>query len=289
VTVQPDLPTLVLTGDNQDVVDGTLIAFVDQTFNLRYRYTFPAGFGQFRTILNVGDDTSESVITGLPPTQGNAVTDAVTNSFNQDFLGLTMSYTLEITDILGNKSELAVPIELSQPQSVIFTGVILEAPTIDKNSKSFFSTNIGQTYSVNDVTNASGNVSKEIDFGYYYKSGDNASFTGPGNFPSNVYDLGPNGDEQWATLNITNFRKTSLSEAEFDELNENSQSEINDAFENATGENKLIIMNLQEGDIIAFKTDLKNNKNPRGLFKVVNITGTDGVDDSIEIDLIINQ
>ena len=115
-----------------------------------------------------------------------------------------------------------------------------------------------------------------------------ASLTGPGNFPSSIYRLGPNGEE-WLTLNITNFRKTNLSQSEFDALNEDSQSEIEAIFEDASGENVLIISDLQEGDIVAFKTDLKNNKNPRGVFLVTSITGNELPGGQIELEIKVSQ
>ena len=165
--------------------------------------------------------------------------------------------------------------------------MILELPTGDKNSESFFSTNVGETYSVNDVSNAQGNVAKEVDFGFFYDDTGGASLTGPGNFPTTVYNLGPNG-ENWPTLNVANFRATSLTEAEFDALDGNSQTEINEAFENASGDNKLIIDGLQVGDIISFKTDLKNGVNPIGILRVTNIVGPGESNSRIELIVKIN-
>jgi len=288
VIVEPDLPSITLDEDNPDIVDGTLNASVGRIFHVKYRYTFPAGFGQFKIVLSANGNISETTTSELPPTQGLGVTDFIEFAFDDSYLEQELIYTLEITDILGNTEQLVVPVELTQPPVIIYTSVILAVPSDDKNSKSFFSTNVGSTYSVNDVSNTDGNLSKEIDFGYFYDNLTMASLTGPGNFPSSIYRLGPNGEE-WLTLNITNFRKTNLSKSEFDALNENSQSEIEAIFEDASGENVLIISDLQEGDIIAFKTDLKNNKNPRGVFLVTAITGNELPGGNIELEIKVSQ
>jgi hypothetical protein len=288
VEVQPALPSIALDEDNPDILNGTLNATVGRIFRLRYRYTFPAGFGQFKIILSVNGNISVTIVNELPPTQGLGVTDAIESFFDNTYLGQELIYTLEVTDILGNTEQIVVPVELIQPPVIIYTSVILEVPSDDENSKSFFSTNIGSTYSLNDVSNTDGNLSKEIDFGYFYDDISMASLTGPGNYPSSIYRLGPNGEE-WLTLNITNFRKTSLSNSEFDVLDENSQSEIEAIFEDASGDNILIISNLQEGDIIAFKTDLKNSKNPRGVFRVIGITGNSLQGGQIELEIKVNQ
>ena len=115
-----------------------------------------------------------------------------------------------------------------------------------------------------------------------------ASLAGPGNYPSIIYDLGPNGSN-WSTLNVTNFKRTSLTEAQFNEFTVDSQLASNDAYDNASGSAVLGVTKLVEGEIIAFKTDMKNGKFPKGLFKVVSITGTDGSDGKIELEIIVNQ
>ena len=288
ITVQPALPTIELAEDNQQVEDGTLNAQVGSPFNLRYRFTFPSGFGQFKSTLSFGENSSESVVTELPPTQGLAVTDEIIFTFDETYLDLEISYTLVITDALGNSAELVVPVNLTIPPAKIYSAILLAAPTGDKTSKTFFSTNIGETYSVEEVNSATTNISKEIDFGYYYGATNKASLAGPGNYPMIIYDLGPNGSN-WSTLNITNFKRTSLTNAQFIEFTVDSQLAINDAYDNASGSAVQVITQLVEGEIIAFKTDMKNNKNPKGLFKVVSITGTDGSDGKIELEIIVNQ
>ena len=50
----------------------------------------------------------------------------------------------------------------------------------------------------------------------------------------------------------------------------------------------MIISDLQAGDIIAFKTDLKNNKNPKGVFRVTSITGTDLPGGQIDLEIKVN-
>jgi len=291
IRVEPGLPAVKLTTDNPDIINDTIVAFVNQEYEVNYRYTFSAGFLKFRRLFTADGNTTEVVITTLPPTQGTSVTDLLTNVLGPEFLGLDISYEFEITDKFGNVASLQVPLVLGQKLSEIITGVELDFPSEDKSSKTFFSSNTGLTYSVTEVNTNKETISKLIDFGYFYTAADAASLTGPANYLTNppTYNLGPNG-ENWTVLNVTNFKMATITEAAFDALNQDSQLEIDEAYETAPGNSKLVITGLQVGNIISFKTsNQKDGGSKTGLIKVTSLTSGTGADGKLIFDVIANQ
>jgi len=289
ITVFPGEPGVTILDENPDIEGDTLYAFVGQQYNVGYRYTFPSGFAKFRNIFEVdGNTTSEIIITTLPATQGTSVTDQISQTLTSDFLGKQLSYHLEVTDKFSNSASLELPIKLVQKPTTKFNAITLAAPASDNSSESFFSANTGLVYSVTQV-NSSADIPVNIDFGYFYTDSEKSSFTGPANFPTNIYNVGPNG-ENWSPLNVTNFRRTSLSGLNFDALDEDSQSEIDAAYDDSTSGTELVITNLAEGEVVAFKTSSnKLTGSKRGLFKVVSITAGANPDGKIVIDVIANQ
>ena len=291
INVEPELPSVTLTTDNPDIVNDTIVAFVNQEYKVNYRYTFSAGFLKFRRLFTADGSTTEVVITTLPPTQGTSVTDRLASALGPEFMGLDISYEFEVTDKFGNVASLQVPLVLSQKLSEIITGVELSFPSEDRSSKTFFSSNTGLTYSVTEVNTDKERISKLIDFGYFYNIAEEASLTGPANYLTNspTYNLGPNG-ENWPALNVTSFKRATITDAAFDALNQDSQFEIDEAYETAPGDPKLVISGLQVGDIIAFKTsNQKDGGSKTGLLKVTGLAPGSGSNGKLNFDVIANQ
>ncbi len=289
VTIQPGLPSVELL-ESKDVENDTLFAFTGQLWTLNYRYSFPAGFGQFTAILLVdGQNESETLVTTLPPTQGTSVTGQINQVFGQEFLGKEIQYDFEVTDKFGEKASLTVPVFLDTKPTTKFEAVNILPPSEDGSQRSFFSSNTGIAYTPNEV-DVTPELSQLIDFGYYYDVTDNASFTGPANFPTNIYNVGPNGDDWSQPLNVTNFKRTDLTVSEFNAFDENSQDDIDNAYSNASGSVLLIITDLAVDEVVSFKTSgTKSSGTKFGLFRVVSIVpGGPGVG-SITIDVIANQ
>jgi len=291
VVVQPGGPSIALTADNPDIRDDSIIAFVNQKYVVNYRYIFPAGFVKFTNKITIDGTSNETVTTSLPPTQGTSVTDRIEETLNSEFLNKKITYFLEITDKFGESASLEIPLSLTQKLSEIIRDVELEYPSADKSSNTFFSTNTGLTYSLDEVNANKEELTALIDFGYYYNDTDKGSLTGPANYitdPS-TYNLGPSGDK-WTTLNVTNFKKTTISDSDFDVLGPNNQEEITSAYNNAPAGPALIIKDLQIGDIIAFKTfTQKIGGGKEGLLKVKNLVTGTGSDGKIVFDVITNQ
>lgn len=168
-----------------------------------------------------------------------------------------------------------------------YTAKLLFAPTGDKTSKTFFSTNTGDTWSLNEV-NGSGNNSPNIDFGYYYGKDNKASLAAPASFPSNIYDLAA---ANWGTRNATGFKKATVTAAEFDALT-NGEDIVN-AWEAVTTTATGVLNNLAANDVIVFQVDSDKpstlNPGKYGLIKVVSIEGEAGSDGKITLDVKIQQ
>ena len=155
----------------------------------------------------------------------------------------------------------------------IQTAVILYAPLGDMKSQTFYSIENNQTYSMDDVNSTTDPVAAYIDFGYYYGSIDSATLASP--YEYTIYDL-----SAWEAKNATTLAVTTITSAEYLEMVTVSDIEtalagvdVNDA--NGT------VTNLSANDILMFKTV----DNVQGLIHVSAITGTDGSDGMIKLEM----
>ena len=141
-----------------------------------------------------------------------------------------------------------------------YSAVLLAAPVGqnpgERTSDTFFSTETGLTYSVEDVVNGTGGISSaDIDFGYYFGATNEASIASPSDYPSNVYDLGASG-ANWGTLNATTFRPLDgFAAADFDAIQANQGFRLGQEYEVAGADNEgTEITGLEVGDAFAFQT-----------------------------------
>ncbi|WKK79008.2 hypothetical protein [Marivirga arenosa] len=215
---------------------------------------------------------------------------------NEGLVNETITFTAAIGDEEDRIGEGDLDVAVSalpEPDPLTsFSAILLAAPlqdadgtTASKTSKTFFSTNTGETYSMNDINSTSDPLSANIDFGYFYGSGSantEATIASPANYP---FDYG---QDAWGTLNNTLIRATDVTESQFNEAN---LTFINDAFENGTpGSTDGRITNLSVGDVLAFETDSdKDGGAKRGLLLVEAITAGDGEDGQIEFSIIMEE
>ena len=159
--------------------------------------------------------------------------------------------------------------------------VLLAPPTTDQTSKTFFSTRTGQTYSVNDVTNAQAIISPFIDFGYGWGPQNGASFESPDSYTR--YNLESEG---WSTLNNTDFRMTSdFGPADFDAVNPAITSDISAEYEAGTAPtNTGQITGLEVDDVVAFTVGDRF-----GLIKVLEIEPGFESNDFIRIEVKVTN
>ncbi len=173
-----------------------------------------------------------------------------------------------------------ITVETNSPPARSYTATLLYAPLGDNTSQSFFSTSTGLTYSLSDVVDTNDPISKDIDFGYYYGANDMASLSAPSVYP--IYNL-----SDWSAKNATMFVSTTLTASDFNELS--TFADIDDAYEGGSDDGKEVI-NLAEGDVVAFATDAtKEGGSKKGVILVKAITGTYGQGDNIEIDVLVQE
>ncbi|WP_340154016.1 hypothetical protein [uncultured Marivirga sp.] len=211
-----------------------------------------------------------------------------------EFANQTLTFTIEMEDEEGRSGQGTLDVEVGENEEplVNFSAILLAAPlqnaegtTASKTSQTFFSTNTGETYSMAQVNGSSQPLSADIDFGYFYGSGNNqtaATIASPANYP---FEYGQNA---WGTRNNTLIRATSVTESQFNEAN---LTLINESFEDGTaGNTDGRIINLSEGDVLAFETDgSKSTGAKRGLLLIESITPGDGENGQIEFSIVMEE
>lgn len=277
-------PSLIVTTTPSANSDGVIELEVGAELTISVTASTPAGFNTVR--ISDGINTDEQ-------TRNDLGLDATATSASATFIitidgdaGDTSAITVTVVDEAGETAIEGLTIEL------FFTGtpitaenvVLLAAPTDDagvKSSDTFYSTNLNTIYSMDDVLGTSDPVSADIDFGYYYGTTNKASLTSISNYGFEY------GQAAWGTQNTTLFRTTTLDAAGFDAIT--TEEELVTEFEVGSGEADQGI-DLAVGDVIAFKTDTdKTNGGKFGLIKIVGITGTNGSDGKIDIEVLVEQ
>jgi hypothetical protein len=218
----------------------------------------------------------------------------ITPSTETDIDG-TASFEIEAVDDLGQTSATVTfaytIVAAPSPDARSYSAILLAAPigstTAEKTSETFFSTNTGLTYSMNEVLTSSSSISPDIDFGYFYGSGSGgteATLSDPASYPF-AY-----GQASWNTRNSTTFKRTSLTSSSFTEVV--TYADIDAAYEEAddADSDAGIESGLVEGEVLAFATDSdKEGGSKKGLILVTSITAGDGVDGKIELDILVQE
>lgn len=280
VTVTPTPPSIAFPeSENDNIVDDTLSVFALEEFILGIQVNAGAGFERYTAVL---PDQNGNIIfqrerTELPPTQGNGFIDRIEESISAQYAGQILELEVTVDDEFGARADTILPVKVKEAGVRLYTAVVLEAPSADRSSKTFFASLTGQTFSVDEVADDIDNLSGLVDFGYFFET--NAAFSSPNTYQS--YDLGPNGD-QWDPLNVTSFKSTILTPAEFDALTESQ--DLIDAYDDNAADRTNVITELTVDDIISFRTD--NEK--YGLIKVVRLVPGDNSSGEIEIEVRIN-
>ncbi len=148
-------------------------------------------------------------------------------------------------------------------------------------STTFFTTSNEQSsWTIAQINSEMTDITGDIDFGYYYDATNNSAVL------ASIFDyplVNFEGIDQWSQRNSTVFRKTDLTEAEFDAA---TFPEIYNAFEAGTaGTREQRSEDLAAGDVIAFETDSEKESqaSERGLIFVHEIQAGDGASDFIRL------
>jgi hypothetical protein len=273
----PENPTISVT---TDPADG--IVEVNEAISFTANVTAPAGFNTVRLTGVTSEDANITIPSGYQTeyTRNDLGLTAEDTEATAEFGGLSLpvggefTFTFLAVDEEGGSVEEDVIITVNDKAATIYTAKLLYAPTVNQESKTFFSTNLGQTVSKNEVDASAAPNSSDIDFGYAAGSSGTLWLASPSSYPSfTEYDL-----SIWNTLNTTTFVDVALSDEEYMALSTNS--DLENAFNNgATPEDRK--SGFASGDIFAFQLDEAKN----GKYGVVKVTAVvDGNEDGDFID-----
>lgn len=163
---------------------------------------------------------------------------------------------------------------------VSYTARLMYAPTGDLMSKTFFSSDNGDTYSRDDVESTTESVSPLIDFGYYFGNTAKATIVSPASYPSAIYDL-----SSWGTVNDTKLKLTEMPVDHFTSIADNDDIMEHWAMTDMSDADGDVI-DLAVDNLVAFELDAAKGSK-KGFFLVKAITGTFNSGDYIEIDVVI--
>ena len=264
-----DISLSATTSDGNSLVSGGNVTAAD-SFSIVISITAEAGFNT----LNISGDVASSTINRNDLDIASGTTDAkvTLTVLASSSLG-DGSIDFEAVDEEGNTATASFSFVVVSPAAKIQTAVMLYAPLGDSSSQTFYSIANNQTYSLGDVISTSDPVSASIDFGYYYGSTDNAALASPAEYT--IYDL-----SAWGSQNETTLAVTTITSAEYLEMVTVSDIETAIAGVDVTDANGTVT-NLSANEILMFKTV----DNVQGLIHVSAITGTDGSDGMIELEM----
>lgn len=278
----PSVTITATTGDGSTLADAGEVQATDSVM-FSVSITAPGGFNT----LDISGSVSLSINRndlGLDAgvTQVDGVTFKVFTTVNDE--GAIASIVAEAIDETGQTGEAAnfsfSIIAPPSPDAEVLSEILIAPPLGDGSSQTFFSIGDDTSYSHNDVTGTADPISSTIDLGYYYGATDLASLAAPSAYPASVFDI-----SAWTTRRATEIEETMLTVEEFMALQ--SVDDVSTALGGVTFGGNNIVTDLSAGDILAFRT--VDTEPVTGFIHVVAITGTDGANDSIELDFILNQ
>lgn len=250
--------------------------------------------GVFNTLRVKGDYTETySRTPGTTPTSFTQVFEAVTTD---DQIDQTLTLTFEAVDdqsIVTSTDFSFKVIAPPSPAARVYSETLLAAPIQDdagtsasKTSETFFSTNTGEKYTMNDVLASADPLSADIDFGYFYGTENKSSLSDPASYPFEY------GQAAWGTKNSTTFQRTDLTAAQFTEIVtfadiEENFSQAKAADDDAGFENLLV-----KDEVLAFTTDANKpgeKGGKRGFILIGDIVEGSGSDGSIKLTIIVEE
>ena len=272
----PDAPIVELTAASE-VEEG-------EDIELTVAITAAGGFDRF-SISGDGTFIKEYSATEIGVTAGTVEPISTVVTITTDAAaGTSIEFSIEVVDSNNLTAKDVVTVDIVSPAARTYTAILLAAPLGTKDSDTFFSTNTGLVYSMNDINNTSDPLSANIDFGYFYGASTGATLSDPASYPF-AY-----GQSAWGTLNSTTFRRTDLDASAFAEVT--NFAAIEAAFEAATAADSDpgIESGLVAGEVLAFATDAdKDGGSKKGLILVNSIVAGDGETGQISIEVIIQE
>ncbi len=288
---EEEIPVVPMVSFESSVLDDTGSATLKPGDVLSFVITVdaPAGFNTLNMdYFRDGVAESDSVISKTPGTTPLEYTsDQFSFEISNEDVGIVHTFVFGAVDELGQaSSSLTLTIDVSSPDARSYSAVLLVPPLGDtretKTSETFYSTSVGETYSMTEVLTSANPISADIDFGYFYGASTGATLSDPASYPF-AY-----GQVDWGTLNSTTFKRTTLTA-----LTEVvTWADLDAAFEAATDADSDpgIESGLEIGEVLAFETDGdKEGGAKRGLILVVNYSGEGTSVGKIELDILVQE
>ncbi|MDQ3393009.1 MAG: hypothetical protein M3512_02655 [Bacteroidota bacterium] len=285
-----DAPVITIEGDG--IVDNTFTGSPGETVNATINIQAPSGFNTLyirRFVVGTEETGAMETISRSPgSTPPLSYDHEFTYIIKQEDIENEVHYTFEAVaeKSSASTSTATLYIEATTAPAVRYTSVLLYAPLENKNSQTFFSTNTGNTYSMSQVTTTNDPISQDIDFGYFYGETMEATLAAPSTYPLDY------GQATWSTRNVTRIGRTTLTDAQYNEISVNNSDAINNAYNTATfnSTNPNRASGLTAGEILAFQTDAaKTGGSKVGLIKVLSLIPGTGNTASIEIEVTVLQ
>jgi hypothetical protein len=296
----PGAPSFEITGVEPGE-EGATNASVGEEVTFNLNVTAPGGFNRLLVEKTVGEDGTTETFDDVSRTGG------VTNDYAYEFsytptaeeAGETIYFDFLAVDDdnLDNRYEYVINVEALQVRE--YDAVLLAAPTGEEpssRSETFFSTNEGATYSVEEVNQSQEAISATIDFGYFYGSGANdtqATIASPQDYP--FQDLPGFGN--WTVKKDTKIKPTNLTQSEFIENGNNAEFIVN-TFNSAefSDKNEFVtegrVNRLSEGEVLAFSTDPEHEEDGvsrHGLILINSISGGATSEGQINISVRVTE
>ncbi|WP_010664578.1 hypothetical protein [Marinilabilia salmonicolor] len=156
-----------------------------------------------------------------------------------------------------------------------YTAKMLAAPLANGTSETFISLVDGELYEINQGEE----FVAYWDFGYYYGSTGHASLASTFDYPSAIIDVKTIANTTSDQLNHTYFTLSDLTSEDFAAVTLASDLDYITASTSET------ITNLSEGNVLEFVDNYGN----KGLVEVIDIQGTNGTGDYIELDIKVQR
>lgn len=290
----PDAPTVIVDVTGVTFSNGAITAQPGQTADITITINAPGVFNTLDIVKSVdGVAGTPQIINrnsaGVTLTNENK--NAVINisyTFVAGDVGKAIEWVFTAVDDNNLAGDAEITATVTSPTARVYTAILLNPPTADKTNKNFYSTSSGTRYSSSEVTATATPISPTIDFGYYYTS--SAFLASPKAFS----DLTAAGTATikdqvtgWSKLNETTLRTTTMTAAQFNEVA--TWADIDTRFDAGTApaqsKGSLVV-----GQVLAFQTDAtKTGGAKKGLILVKAITGTFNQNDSIELEIKVQE
>lgn len=282
----PDAPTITFEGDNLDEDNpDSFTGHPEDEVSFNVIVNAPAGFNVLRITKQGGEDFEMQEITRTQAGQ-TTFSHPFSYTLSAQEVGEEVVFVFTAVDDSDQTTSRTFTINTEaepEPTVAISEVFLLNSPTADKNSKTFYATTTLTRYSKNEVDNNVEALSPLIDFGYSYGATTQAAtLASIANYPGFVgYDF-----ENWTKKNQTIFKLTELEVQDFEAIGEFDNSAISSAYETGTDTEVEGRVNVQANKIYAFKTDGEKEGGQKfGLIRVVEIVGTVGSNDGVRLEI----